>query len=1414
MSVTTELPRPAPPASSIAIDRRLQSTRRQLKYLDLGAILLVLLAGNLLALLTIAVVEHWLLPLSNRARWLVFSVWVGGNLWFLYRHFATFLFKSINPLYAAQLIERGQPALKNSLLNFLYLRGEPERVSEHVLDALGHRAAVDLEQKAREDSIDFSKLIYLGYGLAGIIGLIGAYKVLSPKDPFRSAFRAVAPWMNVAPAARVRISHVKPGDIEIYQGESLNFSCEVLGLRDGENVSVVYTTRDQQVIDRAVPMSTSAGLSYSIRLPDQDREGRGFQQEISYRIVAGDATSTTHRVRVNPAPIIEVARLKYEFPAYTKRPPVTLEGKGDVKAVEGTLVTVDAKTNIPAEEATLTLYADGSQEEAASERRILSQQDMTPHEHGASVSWRLERAERAKDRQSSFDMRYRTKTGAPSQVSSRRTIDILPDLAPEITVIRPTQGRIELPINQSLDVEARVIDPDFGLSRVRLIATRAGREIETDVWHNVPQGTQGPVVLRKPFTPKKELFSPGDEVLLQLEAQDNRTKSDGSPHPNTTVKDLVTLVLRDPVARDPRADQAEKNRGDRERASRDVADESRDPASANPDQKPTSKTSEKDEPKKKPDGSEKDKSRKENANSKEKSGKDKSKEKGKEKSPDKNKTAGKDDRNQDRDANREKGDEPKDQQDRGESGKEATKDPKDSGDNANSEQKEKQKSQKSSGKDKSSPGGQNSDESSEENAKEKQKKGNEKGGGGKGASKSENDDPSNDKSGESNEGEGDGDSSSDSKSGGSNPSKASGSKLNGAGEQSTDPSGDENGTGGESPDGASGERARKHDGEVFDEALRYLKEQESGKSQNNGTKQPSSNQRNQQTPASGDPSGSQGESGSDPQNNQGGMKQGDASKSNANSGSQSGNPSPNGEKGNGNESKELQDQQGDEGSENASGKTGREKGGNDATKNGSEKGENAGKTGQAEKNGDTEYGEPSHDGREPKGAERGSKGKSDPNSKENDPAKADSRNGNDKRNSGARKGEDSGSAEDKNGNAAGKKNSDKAGESSDQNFGQAGEKSAKNNEKSPGKMRSEANDKEPVGGPDQPKEQPESQGSGSGGETPEQLANPDRKIDQETAKNKTPSETGPQDGRPKLNNNDRKGHDEDSPGMNTSKGKKNVADNNEGADSGEQSGAGSKGNGQSSQKQGQGGGGQQTPSDKGKGVAPEAGNGTQSNDPRGQAGSQASKEKTGATDPNRAGNSGQSGEKQGNSQNPSGANSASKQGNPSGVGDQQAGGNQMQSGGTPTGGERGAPSEEGGAGSVPETNVDDQGYAKKATDLVLDKLKDQASNPDPELLKRLGLSKEELNAFVKRWESMKKSAREDSESAQQLDDAYRNLGLRPAASKRRAAGTQNDQQRDLQESGSRSQAPAKIRDRFNSFLKGVNRRTGDEPATK
>ena len=108
--------------------------------------------------------------------------------------------------------------------------------------------------------------------------------------------------------------------------------------------------------------------------------------------------------------------------------------------------------------------------------------------------------------------------------------------------------------------------------------------------------------------------------------------------------------------------------------------------------------------------------------------------------------------------------------------------------------------------------------------------------------------------------------------------------------------------------------------------------------------------------------------------------------------------------------------------------------------------------------------------------------------------------------------------------------------------------------------------------------------------------------------------------------------------------------------------------------------------------------------------------------------------------------------------------------------------------------------------MALKHLKEEEHNPDPELLDKLGWTKDDLAEFLRRWDALQKSAQQTPEGQRELDEALKSLGLRDPATRKRSAGaTVGDSQRDLRDGGNRSAPPAAFREFFDSFRKGAAR---------
>jgi len=544
-TVKSTVPVVPPREAERFIERQLGKTRRRVRMVDLAAALMSLAAGLLGYLLLLAVVDHWLFELTPSLRWLAWLPMLAGTGWYLVRRVIPLLLRPIHPLYAAKAIEEATPTLKNSLINFLFFHTDRGAVNEVVYDALEQRAAADLHDVTLEHAVDRSQVIIVGYVLAGLLALGALYKILSPKDPFPSASRVAAPWANIQRPSRVQILDVQPGDATVFQGEHVTISAAVRGNIDA--VTLYYSTTDGEIDNLSMAMQAApGGLRFECRFPMAEE---GVQREVLYRIEAGDARTPNYRLQVSPAPHIVVQKLEYDFPDYTRRPHQTLEDQGDISALEGTRVTIHARANQPIRSAYLEL------DPAADSRQRL------PMEFDGQQATRtlvLElQADRRTPKHPSYQVRFVTGSGHENRQPVLHRIEVTPDLPPEVEILTPAKETVEVPLDGVQVLEFRALDPDFGLSSLRLRAVAGGTELLDESLFDEPAGTVGQIVKEYRFRPAAFDLQPGDQVIYRAVAADNRADPNSlSPAPNLARTKDYQLLITPPRGRSQRSSEA------------------------------------------------------------------------------------------------------------------------------------------------------------------------------------------------------------------------------------------------------------------------------------------------------------------------------------------------------------------------------------------------------------------------------------------------------------------------------------------------------------------------------------------------------------------------------------------------------------------------------------------------------------------------------------------------------------------------------------------------------------------------------------------------------------------------------------------------------------------------------------------
>ncbi|MFM2095432.1 MAG: hypothetical protein RIS70_2556, partial [Planctomycetota bacterium] len=1033
-----------------------------------------------------------------------------------------------------------------------------------------------------------------------------------------------------------------------------------------------------------------------------------------YHLEAGDARSPDFLIDLLPAPTIDVERIEYEFPEYTAKPRSTLANQGDIQALEGTRVTIFAKANQPLRSATIEFDPSSrtaktsemrSNSEASREGRSTQRStvNMRIDDRTASCSFDLKLdSERRKPFASTYQLRMETTQGHANDRPIVHTIQVVPDLPPEIEILQPQQDLIEVPEDGSTRIEIRAIDPDFGLRRIQLRAVSGAQEVlNTDLLDADPT-VPGQNVVDYRFVPRKLMLQAGDEISYWAIAEDGRTAV-GSATPEPNSERTRAYRIRITAAEKPsEAGEEKTNAADDQESTQPDKKPGRPNIPSAPEEKPKNP---RNKPKNEQGNSSSNKGNDPNAKGNQQQG-----------------GAGNPDESAEGDAPDSKPDEKPDEQSTGGGAGKSSKKPSPKDGDKNSGNNQPSGDQPSGDQPSGAPssGDQPSDEPSDnsQSKDDANTRGGAKGGtkGGEQGDRSESPadgdrpdpaemaDPSG-QSGKSSNASGKSASGkasrnapnandpnsergreNDSKSDDAQGDTASRTDTGNAMKRETGknsendraandtPKNSEQQQGGnqDSAQDASNSPPRTdspHDGEVFERALERLRNQKSNQQQ--GAK-----------PSQEPKSGAEGDSGKSD------TRDTDNRSSNKQDGKQTNDQHPGDSKSGDSQAGDNQagvrnseNDAGDPQGEPSSPEKSRKRGEQDAA--GSQSDE-SGQDGTNGNKGKSSEGSP--------GSREGGQQKADRPGAEPDPRKPNKQQSRtDKRDQESGSGE-SGSGESGSGKSDGEKSGDP--DSGERNTEKNRDNDRGSDSKSPG---SEQDD-------------PANAKQGSGKSSDPRNANPkdsnsgDKKPGDKKTSDKKPGEEHPGDNAPSSDANNDSSRDL----------KKNDRDDNQ---------------------------------------RPDPSRGKERGD---RTGSQRDR------------------------------------------GDESDRGSYAESGSTA--GELAKIDRE-----VPDGPEANQTYARKATDLALEYLKNQQENPDPKLLKELGWTPEELNAFVNRWEAMKRDAKENPVRRQELDSTLESLGLRPARDIKRRTTARSDGAGGNQDAGNRSAPPASYQDQINAFRKGVSR---------
>lgn len=527
-----------------SLEQRIDETRREVKRVDIIVTFVTMFAGTVIFLFLVVILDHWIFS-SGLSAWMRVVLFAGG-ISALFAYLAARVIPiirySVNPVYAAQILETHKPSLKNSLINWILLRRErrenPDRegniLQEKMFEGVTRKAATGIAEVPREMTVDHSQVVRWAIVLLASLVLFCAYTLISPKSPLQSIYRLIFPLADIEPPQSVRFIEILPGNETVFQGDHIVISAKVANAGK-ENVFIYYSTDDGRLIDEAVPMSIpEGGFRYESRFPPQKT---GFEESISYRIGVGKSRSQPYRIEVRPPITFDVRSVTYHYPEYTGLGKQTVYNTGDLRALEGTKAEIEAKSNINIYRAVLVPDNDDSR----SRSMTVSSSDPTVAVGSLMLqrdSLRPNFPEFMTYSPKSFDSELHY-----NKLPSIYRVEVTKDLPPVIDWIDPKMDRAKIPVNGNLDIKAKAEDPDFGIRFVKLhikVRNRIVPEIKLLDGPEYGKVSQMSAVLEGSIQPGKLGLEVGDEGEYWAEAIDSKI-----PNPNAAETMPLTFIVTD-----------------------------------------------------------------------------------------------------------------------------------------------------------------------------------------------------------------------------------------------------------------------------------------------------------------------------------------------------------------------------------------------------------------------------------------------------------------------------------------------------------------------------------------------------------------------------------------------------------------------------------------------------------------------------------------------------------------------------------------------------------------------------------------------------------------------------------------------------------------------------------------------------
>jgi hypothetical protein len=452
------------------VEEHLARARRRIRVLDVSSALLLFTGATLLYTLAVGLLDRKF-DFHPGVRQVAFLGYAAASLVFLLVGVLRPLLRRINPYFAARAVEEVVPEAKNSVVNWLDLRGET--LPPVIRASLGRRAASDLGKADLEQAISGRRALWLTAVTALLALVFFGVLVTSGTSGLGTLLaRTFAPFGFGATAQRTQITVIRPanGDAIIGVGQSFNLAVNVAGrVPDPDKpdaLKLLFRYRDGEPYEEQ-PLEPENGDTWMTVIPPS-RTFNGFW----YKVTGGDAQTEAFHVTVRSTPLIERIEVTYHYRPYTGRPDDrTLSA--NLKALRGTEAELIVHTNRPVKEGRLDLdLRDGKKVVPA---------ELIPGDPQALHACHV------MDQSGQYRIWFTATDGDSNLAAMPYTIEVLSDLPPTVELTEPGAD-VTLPANGTLRLKGSASD-DIGVKELTLRLRPAG----------------GAALKPKPYRPEKSL---------------------------------------------------------------------------------------------------------------------------------------------------------------------------------------------------------------------------------------------------------------------------------------------------------------------------------------------------------------------------------------------------------------------------------------------------------------------------------------------------------------------------------------------------------------------------------------------------------------------------------------------------------------------------------------------------------------------------------------------------------------------------------------------------------------------------------------------------------------------------------------------------------------------------------------------